>query len=337
MSKWIKSYQTKKVGETIVQNIIDLESLKSEMRSKPLRIGISTRALFDLESEDRIFKEKGVHAYIDLQHELESALIKKGSGFELVRRLLNLNDSDAAPFVQVVVLSKNSPDLSIRAFRSIENYELSILQGSFTSGRSLAPYVKAWDLDLFLSNDSSDVEAVSNAGVAGAHLGEVPALETETEDGEVRIAFDGDSVIFSSESDLIYKEHKLAAFREHEISKSKVPMSGGPLGQFLKKLSVLRKIFLESNNVSRVRIGLVTARDRIAHERVINTLRAWDTPVDEAHFVGPWKKAPILKAFKAHIFFDDQIKHVLDAATTVPSAKVPGPHDGNEVVIPSSA
>jgi 5'-nucleotidase len=313
----------------------ELLDLKDLMRKYPLRIGISTRSLFDLEKEDRVFKEKGVHAYIELQHEQESELIKKGSGFELVKRLLNLNEQDLDPFVQVIVLSKNSPDLSIRAFRSIEEYGLPILQGSFTSGRSLAPYVKSWDLDLFLSNDSSDVKAVYDAGVASAHLGEVPVLATEMEDEEVRIAFDGDSVIFSPESDLVYKSSGLAAFREHEIAKSHEPMSGGPLGQFLKKLSILRKIFLEPNNISKVRIGLVTARDRIAHERVINTLRAWDTPVDEAHFVGRWKKSPILNAFRAHIFFDDQRQHVLDAAPTVPSAKVPGPHDGSPVLLPA--
>ncbi len=92
---------------------------------------------------------------------------------------------------------------------------------------------------------------------------------------------------------------------------------------------------LDDGNVSRVRIALVTARNAPAHERVIRTLRAWGTPADEAHFVGSREKAPILKAFRAHIFFDDQEKHVLGAAKVVPAGHVPGPHDPRMPIIPA--
>ncbi|SDZ53483.1 5'-nucleotidase [Jannaschia faecimaris] len=149
------------------------------------------------------------------------------------------------------------------------------------------------------------------------------------------IAFDGDAVVFSEESDLIYKNDGLKAFFEHEQINAKNPMNAGPFGQFLKKLSELRAEHIFEPGVSKVRIGLVTARNAPAHERVIHTLRAWGAPADEAHFVGPNSKAPFLRAMGAHIFFDDQEKHVLGAASVVAAGHVPGPHSPDQVVIPA--
>jgi 5'-nucleotidase len=153
---------------------------------------------------------------------------------------------------------------------------------------------------------------------------------------EVRIAFDGDAVLFSAESDQVYKDRGLEAFIEHEVTQAKNPMSDGPLGEFLKKLSLLREIHLNDKQVSKVRTSIVTARNAPAHKRVVETLRAWGTPVDEAHFVGPNTKGPILNAMGAHIFFDDQEKHILGASPFVASGHVPGPHDPNEVIIPAA-
>jgi 5'-nucleotidase len=163
-----------------------------------------------------------------------------------------------------------------------------------------------------------------------------PKDKVETPTGEVRVAFDGDAVVFGAESDIIYKEQGLEAFLAHEIANASNPMARGPFGNFLHKLSALRRVFLDEGNVSKVRIALVTARNAPAHERVIRTLRAWGTPADEAHFVGGHSKSPILKAIGAHIFFDDQEKHVLGAAGVVAAGHVPGPHDPNAPVIPAS-
>lgn len=311
------------------------ESAATWLRDNPLRIGISTRALFDLEEEHRVFKEEGVHAYSELQRLRENAPISKGAGFEVIERLLSLNENDEKPYVEVVLLSRNSPDLSLRAFKSIQSFGLGIKTGSFTSGRPLGPYIPAWKIDLFLSNEDSDVQAAVAAGCAGAKLGAVPIQRSKESYDEVRIAFDGDAVVFSEESDLIYKEHGLHAFLAHEVENATKPMSGGPFGEFLKKLSKLRSIYLNVDNISKVRIAIVTARNAPAHERVVHTLRAWGTPADEAHFVGKWEKAPILKAFGAHIFFDDQETHVLGAAPLVPSGHVPGPHAPNAPVLPA--
>ncbi len=174
------------------------------LRKAPLRIGISTRALFDLEEEHRVFEEKGVQAYVELQRQREGTILREGCAFEVVKRLLNLNEPDALPYVEVILLSRNSPDLSLRAFNSIEKFKLAIRTGSFTSGRSLAPFVPAWEIDLFLSNDAADVQAAVAAGTAAAKLSPTPQVRHEDADDEVRIAFDGDAVVFSAESDEIY-------------------------------------------------------------------------------------------------------------------------------------
>jgi 5'-nucleotidase len=310
--------------------------LRQQLQTKPLRIGMSTRALFDLEEEHEVFKTHGVRAYAALQLKREDDLLQAGAGFPVVKRLLNLNVPDSPPLVEVILLSQNSPDLSLRAFHSIEHYELGIKHGSFTSGRSVSPFIPAWDLDLFLSNETTDVQLAVASGIAAARLGSPPQQHTSDNEDEVRIAFDGDAVVFSPESDQIYNEQGLKAFLDHERHNATTPMAGGPFGNFLKKLSVLRTIYMnDATGVSRVRIAIVTARNSPAHARVIHTLRAWGTPADEAHFVGAKNKAPFLKAFGADIFFDDQEKHVLGAAGLVPSGHVPGPHHPDKPIIPA--
>jgi 5'-nucleotidase len=305
------------------------------LRANPLRVGISTRALFDLEEEHRVFEGQGVQAYAAMQLKREDVILGRGAGFEVIERLLALNDPGMSPYVEVILLSQNSPDLSLRAFKSINHYGLAVKTGSFTSGRSLSPFVPAWGIDLFLSNMDADVKEAVAGGAAAARLGVTPKDRAETPAGEVRVAFDGDAVVFDAESDIIYKERGLDAFLAHETANASNPMARGPFGNFLHKLSALRRVFLSEENVSKVRIALVTARNAPAHERVIRTLRAWGTPADEAHFVGGHLKAPIVKALGAHIFFDDQEKHVLGASAFVAAGHVPGPHDPNAPVIPA--
>jgi 5'-nucleotidase len=303
----------------------------------PLVIGVSTRALFDLEEEHEVFEKEGVLAYSELQRQRENTVLKPGAAFEVARRLLALNPKDAPKLVEIVVLSKNSPDLSLRAFNSFEHYGLSITRGSFTSGRPLAPFVTAWGVDLFLSNDTPDVRAAITGRTAAARLARAPTQLHDGPSNEVRFAFDGDAVIFSEESDEIYKKHGLERFLQHETKNARVPMNRGPFGNFLVKLSRIRELYMRSDGISRVRIAIVTARNAPSHERVVHTLRAWGTPADEAHFVGAHEKGPILGATGAHIFFDDQEKHVLSASGIVAAGLVPGPHAPDELIIPAGA
>lgn len=273
----------------------------------PLVVGVSSRAMFNLTEEDEVFRREGVAAYAALQLARENVPLQPGTAFEVTRRLLDLNQPGDPPLVRIVLLSKNSPDLSLRAFHSFAHHKLPIICGSFTSGRPVAPFVSAWNMDLFLSNDDDDVRAVAAAGTATARLGPPPLNPAEVPEGEVRFAFDGDAVVFSPESDLIFREHGLHRFLEHERQNALVPMQHGPFGHhFLPKLAEIRRRYMRPDGSSRVRIVIVTARSAPAHERVIHTLRAWGTPVDEAHFVGHHKKALILRAAQAHIFFDDQ-------------------------------
>lgn len=191
-------------------------------------------------------------------------------------------------------------------------------------------------LDLFLSNEQVDVAAAGKAKCASAKLGLAPKFPICDEDlYEVRIAFDGDAVVFSEESDLIFKDQGLNAFLKHEQNNANNPMNAGPFGNFLQKLSKLRELYLAEDGKSRVRISIVTARNAPSHERVIRTLRAWGTPADEAHFVGAKEKSKILSASQAHIFFDDQEKHILAASEVVPSGHVPGPHEADSLIIPA--
>ena len=203
----------------------------------PLVVGISTRALFDLEEEHRVFQEEGVERYAQLQREREGVPLKPGTAFEVVRRLLGLNAPEGPKLIDVIFLSRNSPDLSLRAFRSAEHHGLQITRGSFTSGRTVAPFVRAWGVELFLSNHEEDVRAAVQAGTAAARLCSPPQSQREEPDDEVRIALDGDAVVFSDESDLIYRQRKLEGFMEHERLNAQVPMEPGPFGNFLRNLS----------------------------------------------------------------------------------------------------
>ena len=261
---------------------------------------------------------------------------KPGPAFEVTRRLLALNSPNSSPFVEVILLSKNSPDLSLRAFRSFEHHHIPVKHGSFTSGRSVAPFLKAWNIDLFLSNDDGDVRSAVTAGIAAARLGLNPSSVDDDPSDEVRLAFDGDCVIFHEESDLLFRAEGLSPYLEHERENALVPMERGPFGKtFLPKLAQLRDHYMRPDGVSRVRIALVTARNAPAHERVIHTFRSWGTPADEAHFVGRHEKAPILKATRAHIYFDDQEKHIQGASLVVPAGLVPGPHSPEKTILPA--
>lgn len=301
------------------------KNLPSSVNLKlPLVIGVSTRALFELEEEHNVFDKQGVDAYAALQRDRESMALQPGSAFEVVKRLLSLKSQAGGALVDVIILSRNSPDLSLRAFHSAKQHQLKVERGSFTSGRSLAPFAAAWGVDLFLSNNEEDVRAAISGGTAAAKLGPPPALRAEDLPEEVRIALDGDAVVFGDDSERIYQEQGLAAFLEHERQNALVPMKRGPFGNFLLKLAMVRDAARRDDGSSLVRVAIVTARNAPAHERVIHTLRSWGSAADEAHFVGSHPKGPILKAFAAHIFFDDQEKHILSAAAVVPAGHVPG-------------
>ncbi len=304
-------------------------------------IGISARALFDMSYENEIFETEGLEAYRKYQVDHEQDILKPGPGFGLVQALLRLNQSVKEAYVEVVIMSRNSADTSLRVFHSIEHYGLQITRAALVSGASLAPYLTAFRVDLFLSAYEDDVQyAIDNGIAAGVictemsskvvYYGKMEQDECKAEqscwnlddnEGQIRIAFDGDAVLFTDESEQIFQSKGLEAFESNEKENAIYPLHDGPFANFLRKLSRLQERFPYEE--CPIRTALVTARSAPAHERVIRTLRAWKVRLDEAFFLGGVEKKEFLKAFGAQIFFDDQSVHTVSAATVVPAARVP--------------
>lgn len=295
-----------------------------------LVIAVSSRALFDLTWENTIFETQGVKAYCDYQISHENQILAPGPGFPLVKALLKLNELDGfRDRVEVIVMSRNSADTSLRVFNAIRHYDLNITRAVLTSGASLAVYLNAFRTDLFLSACEEDVRRAIGCGVAAGIVCEnrCSSMESRKEQplGQIRIAFDADAVLFSDESERIYQEQGLKAFEENEEKQAKHPLPEGPFAGFLKIISDIQKEFPADTEPERmpIRTALVTARSAPAHERVIRTLRAWNIRIDEAFFLGGIPKKEVLQAFGAHIFFDDQAVHTEPASRVVPAARVP--------------
>lgn len=292
--------------------------------NRKLVIGVSSRALFDLTAENEIFETEGVDAYCRYQVEHENDILKKGPGFGLIEALLKINELPGMEDrVEVIIMSHNSPDTSLRVFNAIKHYGLNISRAVLASGASLAPYLDAFKTDLFLSAYEDDVQKAIDSGVAagiiccpGDH-----EYDSEAPVGQIRIAFDGDAVLFNEESQKIFDEFGLEAFERNEEVNAKNPLPAGPFAHFLHTISELQKEFPPME--SPIRTAIVTSRSAPAHERVIRTLRAWNVRIDEAFFLGGISKSEILKAFGAHIFFDDQVANTVPASDVVPSARVP--------------
>ncbi len=300
--------------------------------SNKLVIGVSSRALFDLTEENEIFERDGVDAYCRYQVEHENDLLKPGNGFPLIRSLLAINKLPGFEGrVEVIIMSHNSPDTSLRVFHAVEHYGLEISRAVLASGAPLTPYLEAFHTDLYLSADEEDVQSAIDCGIAaGIICCDTISAPSGTDEGsgisQIRIAFDGDAVLFSDESEMIFKEQGLEAFEENERRMAANPMEAGPFAKFLKTISDLQRELPQGS--SPIRTALVTARSAPAHERVIRTLRAWDVRIDEAFFLGGVTKRDVLKAFGAHIFFDDQEVHTAPASEVVPSARVPYKNKG---------
>ena len=287
----------------------------------PLVIGISSRALFDLEAENRIFLDQGLAAYEEFQVRHEKDVLPTGPAFPLVQAFLGLNSLQQDRLVEVIVMSRNSPNTSLRIFHSIDHYGLDITRAALTGGAPIAPYLKPFETDLFLSAHRPDVQDAINSGIAAGMIlaGSAPDRAPAA---PIRIAFDGDAVLFSAESERIYQRSGLDAFAEHERSMADQPMEKGPFANFLMTIAHIQSRFADRES-SPIRTALVTSRNAPAHERAIKTLRQWGVRVDEAFFLGGVKKQEVLSAFGAHIFFDDQPAHAEPASQYVPSAVVP--------------
>jgi len=291
--------------------------------SEILVIGVSSRALFDLEQENEIFIQEGIEGYRKYQQDNEDVPLSPGTAFYLVKSLLELNNQANKRIVEVVVMSRNSPETGVRMLNSIKTLELDITRVALSGGEPLSPYIDAFDIDLFLSKDERDVQAVIDSKTCAAATIYAPPQNFNPNDNTVKIAFDADAVLFSEDSELRYKTEGMESFHQYESEHENDPLSEGPFAKLLIKLSKIQEHLPTIIELSPLRLAIVTARNAPSHMRVIKTLRKWGVYVDEAYFLGGISKDKVLRAFGAHIFFDDQDAHLIDSSKVVPSGKVP--------------
>ncbi len=287
-----------------------------------LVVAISSRALFDLSESHAVFETEGIQAYCEYQIEHEDDVLEPGVAFPLVKKLLALNQVySGAASVEVILLSRNSADTGLRIFNSIAHHQLNIIRAAFCGGVSPYRYVSAMGAHLFLSADPEDVRQALEAGIAAATILPSAGSRVDSASDQLRIAFDGDAVIFSDEAEQIFKKDGLEAFTQSERAAARTPLSGGPFKRFLSAMHQMQGA--SPVEVSPIRTALVTARAAPAHERVIRTLRAWNIRIDEAFFLGGMDKSDFLRSFGADIFFDDQQGHCESARHHVPTGHVP--------------
>ncbi len=284
-----------------------------------LVVALSSRALFDFEEENQLFENSDDRAYMRLQQQRLDEPAKPGTAFSLARKLLAFNALGETPRVEVVVLSRNDPISGMRVFRSAQHYGLTIERGVFTRGQSPWRYLKPLKAQLFLSANEDDVRSALAAGVAAARVFPQSARASAAYPDELRIAFDGDAVLFSDEAEQIYQRDGLDAFQAHERERKLTPLPAGPFKQVLHELQRLQAAPAAP---MRLRTALVTARSAPAHERAIRTLMDWEVEVDEAMFLGGLAKGEFLREFEPDFFFDDQHGHVQNAVPHVPAGHV---------------
>jgi len=284
-----------------------------------LVVAISSRALFDFEEENQVFETRGSRAYIQLQLERLEQPAPPGVAFALVKKMLAFN-TPTTRRVEVVVLSRNDPTSGLRVFRSAETAGLQLERGVFTQGREPWRYLEPLNAHLFLSANSSDVGAALAAGFPAARVYPNSARAAESHPGEIRIAFDGDAVLFADEAEQVFQQQGLDAFQQHEATHARRPLPPGPFKPLLVALHRLQSL---ADTPIRIRTALVTARSAPAHERAIRTLMDWQIAVDEAMFLGGLDKGIFLRAFEPDFFFDDQTHHCDSAATAGPTGHVP--------------
>lgn len=297
------------------------KTMSADSTSKPkLVIAIASRALFDLSDSHRIFESEGIEAYATYQIDNESQILDPGVAFPLVKKLLDLKHPESGEtLVEVILLSRNSADTGLRVFNSIQHHQLPITRAAFANGESPYRYVKPFGAHLFLSANPLDVEHALKAGCAAATI--LPSHLFLDTNPQLRIAFDGDAVLFSDEAEKIHQTKGLEAFTQSEALSKETPLKEGPFKGFLQALHQLQNLFkLEA---CPIRTALVTARSAPAHERVIKTLRHWKIRIDEAIFLGGMSKGEFLEAFRADFFFDDQPVNCLSSCKHVATGHVP--------------
>ena len=308
--------------------------------NEQLVVAVSSRALFDLEMEHRLFEEAGIEAYRKYQTEHKDDPLKPGVAYPFVRRLLMLNKIYGPESFKVIVISRNSPETGQRFFSSCRYYNLPIKAGAFTSGQSTFPYLSAYGASLFLSaNKENVIRAIHQGQPTGLVLPTDLSQQEADSENELRIAFDFDGVIVDDESEKTYKKEGLAGFERFEQRLKTTPHSPGPLHQLFKKLARFQELDEKLGQGNpyykpNIRVAIVTARGAPSEQRLITTLRSFGMRAAELFLLDGMSKAGVLEAFRPHIFFDDQIRHLEGTKQIVPSVLIPfGVRNGQDTLV----
>jgi 5'-nucleotidase len=295
-----------------------------------LVVGVASSALFDLSESDQVFRDFGPIAYREFQEQNLDNRLSPGVAFGFIERLLGLNDLASKvnePLVEVIILSRNSPETGLRVMRSIAQSHLPITRSVFTEGSSPFKYMPAFKMSLFLSANESDVRAAIEQGLPAGQV--LPSASNhDSADRTLRVAFDFDGVLADDESERIYKEHGLEQFAQHEADRVGIAHDPGPLMNLLRHVNSIQRIEEERalrdlSYEKRLSVSIVTARNSPAHERARDSLRRWGVFVDNAFFLGGIPKHEVIEILNPHIFFDDQIDHLEGSAKSVPSVHIP--------------
>lgn len=292
---------------------------------KKFVIAVSSSALFDMKESDEVFKSKGVEAYRRYQTEKIDVCLEKGVAFPFIRRFLSLNSvfPEMKP-VEVVLLSKNSPECGLRVMRSISKYELNITRSMFSSGMDNFQYLPAFNATMFLSANPNDTRSAIEAGYAAGTVLNSKVVDDES-DKELRLAFDFDGVIADDSAETYYKMEGIDKYMEHEKLLASQPLQQGPIGELLKRVSYFQNLERRTGKDVKdavLKTAIVTARNAPAHERVVTTLRDLNIDIDQVFFLGGIDKKRILETMRPHIFFDDQMAH-LEQLTDIPAVHIP--------------
>jgi 5'-nucleotidase len=298
---------------------------------KKLVVGVSSTALFDLHEEERMFEEKGIKEYRIYQTKNISKILNKGVAFPFIKRYLHINHvyKNDVP-IEVVLISKNSPETGVRIFNSIKHYELDITRAAFTSGESPYRYIPAFNISLFLSTNETDVINAINSGYPAGRIISTHVTDKEIDNPELRVAFDFDGVIADDESERVYTNAGgvLDQYHQYETSHVNDPHSPGPLADFFKKLALFQRIETSKKDNDPtykkiIKTAIITARNSPSHERAINTLKYWGVSVDDMFLLGGIEKRRILEVYKPHLYFDDQKTHLDSRLTDIPLVHIP--------------
>ncbi|EAX00852.1 5'-nucleotidase, cytosolic IB, isoform CRA_a [Homo sapiens] len=283
-----------------------------------ITIALSSCALFNMVDGRKIYEQEGLEKYMEYQLTNENVILTPGPAFRFVKALQYVNARlrdlypDEQDLFDIVLMTNNHAQVGVRLINSVNHYGLLIDRFCLTGGKDPIGYLKAYLTNLYIAADSEKVQEAIQEGIASATMFD-GAKDMAYCDTQLRVAFDGDAVLFSDESEHFTKEHGLDKFFQYDTLCESKPLAQGPLKGFLEDLGRLQKKFYAKNErlLCPIRTYLVTARSAASSgARVLKTLRRWGLEIDEALFLAGAPKSPILVKIRPHIFFDDHMFHI---------------------------